>query len=411
MKSEGGALHQQTLSRWCRRAPYAIAVAVVGALLIYAFTPDPVLVEVASAELGALQVSVDEDGFTRAHDRYVITAPVSGRLARIELHDGDAIAQDQRITQIWPLPLSAREREEAMARVAAAQALEREAGQRITHSKSDYEQARRERQRVERLVANGFVSPQAVEQARVAETTSANELEAARFRAQSAAADVLTARAGLLAIEGAGREPTASVPVVSPVQGRVLRISDASERVVSAGAPLVTLGDATKLEVVLDVLSTEAVKVKPGVPVILEGWGGDKPLRAKVRVVEPFAFTKISALGVEEQRVNVIADFVDAPTELGDGYRVDARIIVWSADSVLQLPTSALFRHREKWAVFAVENGRAKRRDIELGRRNALNAQILGGIEAGARVIRHPSNDIEEGTRVVWRSQLSGNDP
>jgi HlyD family secretion protein len=406
MKREGAVLRKQTLSRWWQRVPYAITAAVIGALLVYAFTPNPVLVEVASAERGALQVSVDEDGFTRAHDRYVITAPVSGRMARIELHDGDAIARDQRITQIWPLPLSAREREEAMARLAAAQALEREAGQRVTHSKADYDQARRERQRVERLVANGFVSPQAVEQARVTETTSANELEAARFRAQSAAADVLTARAGLLAIEGAGREPTASVPVVSPVQGRVLRISDASERVVSAGAPLLTLGDATKLEVVLDVLSTEAVKVKPDMPVILEGWGGDNPLRAKVRVVEPYAFTKISALGVEEQRVNVIADFVDAPTELGDGYRVDARIIVWSADSVLQLPTSALFRHGERWAVFVVENRRAQRRMVEVGQRNALNARILGGLETGARVIRHPSNDIEEGTRVVWRSQL-----
>ncbi len=387
--------------KW-KRAIYAgVALTVVAALALV-LLPDAVPVDVAHVTVGPLQVTVDEDGETRVHDRFAVSAPVAGRVSRIELREGDPVAQHQVVGELWPLPLSAREREEQLARIAAAEALVREASERVRHAQADHEQARRERQRMDKLVTDGFISEQAAEQARVAETTTANELEAARFRERSAEADLRAARAALLAVN-AVRGGSARVPVRSPVAGKVLRILEQSERVVAAGAPLITIGDPTRLEIVADLLSTDAVKVKAGMPVLLEGWGSDKPLRARVRVVEPYGFTKVSALGVEEQRVNVVADFVDPPGPLGDGYRVVAKIIIWSGESVLRAPVSALFRRGDGWGVFVVEGGRAKRREVQIGHRGALEAEVLKGLQPGERVIRHPSNDITDGTRVKVR--------
>lgn len=241
------------------------------------------------------------------------------------------------------------------------------------------------------------MSSQAAEQARNAEVTIANEVEAARFRVKSAAAEVALAKSGLIAVQGGA---DALFKIRSPVAGRILRIADASERVVAAGTPLLTLGDLSKLEVVIELLSTEAVKVKPGMPVILDGWGGKQPLMAKVLRIEPYAFTKVSALGIEEKRSNVIADFVDAPLELGDGYRVNAKIVIWSADSVNKVPASALFRCSEEWCAFVVEKGRAKKHIVKIGQRNAQEAEVLEGLVPGDTVIRHPANQIDEGTRV-----------
>lgn len=377
----------------------ALGAAAIGAIA-WGFVPDPIAVEVTTVQRGPLQVTADEDGETRAHDRYVVSAPVAGRVSRVELHEGDAVRADQIVAQLWPVPLSAREREEQLARIAAAEALVREAQERIRHAAADYEQAKRERLRVDRLVRDGFMSPQGAEQARVLETTSANELQAARFRARSAQADAQVARAALLALDAARGAAPAAIAVHSPVEGKVLRIPDKSERVVTAGAPLVVVGDPSQLEVVIDLLSTEAVKVKAGTPVLLEGWGGDRPLRARVRVVEPLAFTKVSALGVEEQRVNVIADFVDPPGPLGDAYRVEARVVLWSGDDVLKVPVSALFRRGETWNVFVLESARARRREVEIGHRGALEVEIVKGLSVGEQVVRHPSNDVEDGRRV-----------
>jgi HlyD family secretion protein len=178
-------------------------------------------------------------------------------------------------------------------------------------------------------------------------------------------------------------------------------VLEKSERVVEAGTPLLIIGDPSNLEVVLDVLSTEAVKVQPGMPVILEGWGGNQSLRAQVRVVEPFAFTKVSALGVEEQRVNIIADFIDPPGPLGDGYRVEGRIVIWEQSKVLKIPASSLFRVGTDWSVFIVENGRAQRRQVEVGHRSTLEVEIINGLRAGEQVIRHPSNQLREGIRIA----------
>ncbi|MDH5534255.1 MAG: efflux RND transporter periplasmic adaptor subunit [Betaproteobacteria bacterium] len=384
------------------RTLWTAAVIGITVLVVLAFQPQPIKVETARAARGPLVVTVDEEGETRAHDRYLVAAPVAGRLERIALHEGDAVAEGDVLARLQPIPLSAREREEQLARVAAAEAIVREAEERVRRAAVTAEQASRERERVDKLVSQGFISPQAAEQAKVVETTARNELDAARYHAQSARADARSARAGLMAVAPAGGKAPV-IEVRAPAAGRVLRIPEKSERVIAAGAPLVTLGDPQALEIIIDVLSTDAVKVKPGMPVLLEGWGGSGVLRAKVRVIEPFAFTKVSALGVEEQRVNIIADFVDPPRPLGDGYKVDARIVIWEAQDVLRVPASALFRVGDSWALFVVEEGRARRREVKVGQRNSTYAEIAEGIGAGAAVIRHPSNEITDGARVEVR--------
>ena len=371
-------------------------------LVVLAFQPRPLKVEIARAARGPLVVTVDEEGETRAHERYVVAAPVTGRLERVALREGDAVAQGDVVARLHPIPLSAREREEQLARVAAAEAMVREAEERVRRAAATAEQATRERARVEKLVKEGFISPQAAEQTKVAEATTRNELEAARYHAQSARADARSARAGLMAVAPPGGRALV-IEVRAPAAGRVLRIPEKSERVVATGTPLITLGDPQALEIVVDVLSTEAVKVRPGMAVLLEGWGGNGVLRAKVRVVEPYAFTKVSALGVEEQRVNIIADFTDAPGPLGDGYKVDARIVIWEAQDVLRVPASALFRTGEGWALYTVNHGRAARREVTVGRRNSTHAEIRDGIAAGTAVIRHPGNEIADGARIEVR--------
>lgn len=370
------------------------------AALVWGFLPDPVVVEAALVARGPLQVTVDEDAQTRARDHYAVSAPVAGRVARIELREGDAVEAGQPVAQLWPMPLSAREREEYEARVAAAEALVREAQQRVEHDAADHEQAKRDRQRIEKLVRSGLVSSQEAEQARVAESSSANVLEAARFRARSAQADLQAAQAALLSVANTASGTPAAITLHAPTSGRVLKISERSERIVAAGTPVVVVGDPGQLEIVIDLLSTQAVKVRPGMPVLLERWGGEQPLRAVVRLVEPMAFTKVSALGVEEQRVNVIADFVDAPAGLGDAYRVDAKVVLWSGDSVLQVPGSALFRRGEGWNVFVIDGNHARRREVTIGHRGARDVEIVAGLEEGEQVVRHPSNDVDDGKRV-----------
>jgi HlyD family secretion protein len=233
--------------------------------------------------------------------------------------------------------------------------------------------------------------------------TASIEVDAARSRARAAAADVKLAQSGLGIARKDGPGAVRLVQVRAPVAGRILRIQDASERVVAAGSPLLTLGELDRLEVVIEFLSSEAVKVKAGMPVLVEGWGGDKALRAKVRLVEPFAATKVSALGIEEKRTNVIADFVDSPGPLGDGFRITARIVTWQAEQALKVPSSALFSCKDGWCVFTVEDGRARRRTIDVGHRNPLEAEVLKGLQAGQVVIRYPGNQLQEGARVRVR--------
>jgi HlyD family secretion protein len=372
----------------------------VASLVAYALWPSPIVVETAKIARGALQVTVDQEGETRVHDRFVISAPVPGRLMRVDLEDGDSVRANQIVARIDPLPLNQREKEEVLARVQTAQANLRQARAREARARADANQRRRDRDRAEHLARDGVISAQALDQARNADITAAEELSAAEYSSEAAASDVNVARAGLIGIDAEPGKPRPLVELRSPVAGRVLRITEKSEHVVSAGTTVLAIGEPGKLEVVADVLSTDAVKVHPGDAVLLTGWGGDRPVRARVRLVEPSGFTKVSALGVEEQRVNVISDFVDPPGPLGDGYRVEAHIIIWSGEDILKIPLSALFRRDQSWSTFVIANGRASVREIKIGHRNESDAEVLSGLMDGESVIVHPPNQLADRMRM-----------
>ena len=317
----------------------------------------------------------------------------------MELHDGDPVKQGQVVALLDPLPMDARQRQEATARLDAAKALAREANLRVTRGQTDLEFATAERRRAERLVADKFVSPQGADKAIAAENAARAEWAAARSREQAAMADVRAAEAALFA---AGQPGTRrQVPLTSPVDGYVLKVMEKSERTVAAGTPLISVGDPTRYEIVVDVLSTDAVKIRPGNTMLLEGWGGGKGLRARVRLVEPVAFTKVSALGVEEQRVNVIADPVDPLGPLGDGYRIEARIVIWSEDKVAKVAGSSLFRVGDAWHVFVADQHHAREREVKIGQRNQDEAQVLSGLAPGDKVVRFPGNQLRDGARIA----------
>ena len=383
-----------------RRILWLIAAIGIGGIVAFALAPSRLLVEVGRVESGPLQVTIDQEGETRAHDRFIMSAPVPGRLLRVELEDGDTVKRDEIVARLDPLPLSQRERQEILARVEAAGAAEHQANAREAHAREDWEQAHRDRDRAERLAHDDLIPAQALELARNADITAAQELDAAKYSAQMATSEVKVARSGLVGLEIGPGKAGPLIQLRAPVAGRVLRVVEKSERVVPAGTPILTLGDSKQLEIVADVLSTDAVKIQPGMPVFLEGWGGDHPIRARVRLVEPGGFTKVSALGIEEKRVNVISDFVDPPGLLGDGYRVETRTVIWSGEKVLKVPQSALFRQGSGWSVFAIDGGRAKRRDVEIGHRNQTEVEILSGFGVGEEVILHPSNQLNDGARV-----------
>lgn len=376
----------------------AMGVAAV-ALIVYALRPAPVAVDVVPVARGPLQVTIDEEGRTRVRDRYVVVAPATGRVARITLEEGAPIARGAEVARLYAAPLDPRGREEGLARLRAAEDAQRATAAAVAEARAAVEQARRTHSRAESLFARNGLSADQREQAALAETTGVQRFEAANFRAQAAAHDVEQARAAVAAVGASG-----VLRLVSPVRGRVLRIPERSERVVAAGTPLLELGDPARLEIVADLLSEDAVKVKPGDRITVEGWGGERPLEAHVRVVEPSGFTKVSALGVEEQRVNVIADLDVTPPQLGDGYRVETRVILWEGKNVLKVPASALFQDSGEWRVFVVKRGRAHLQAVQVGHRNPFDAEITGGLAEGDLVIRHPTDKLADGVRVSLRS-------
>lgn len=384
-----------------------IVIAVVVGLVAMWFRPTPVRVDVAGASRGPMRVTVGGEGKTRVRDRYVVATPVAGRLRRITLRRGDNVVQRQFIAEIEPLPLAPldpRQRAEAVGRVRAAEDASAEVDRMVLRYKASYEQARRDLKRSETLARDGVVARQEVEEAETAVATSQREYEAVRSRGEKAAHDVEVARAALLAVN---RSPaTATVKVQAPAGGRVLRVLEESERVVSAGTPLLELSNPSKLEAVIELLSTDAVKVAPGAMVFIENWGGPKALEGHVRLIEPSAFTKVSALGIEEQRVNVIVDLLELGETLGDGYRVEGRVVVWEATDALRVPVSALFRRGETWSLFRVENGIARVRDVEIGYFTSSEAEVRSGLEEGVEVVMHPSKEISDGTRVEVASRL-----
>jgi HlyD family secretion protein len=433
---------------------YGAIALVVAILLVIAFRPSPISVEVGQVERNNLQVTVDEEGKTRVRDRFTVAAPVAGRLRRIALEAGDPVAQGQVVARIDPLPLNAQvaaaqarlrelraQREgvetqrpkqatlaQAEARIRAAEAAQRAAAARVLEAQAALTQARRDRQRSESLVTEGAISRQDFELAQLEETTREQELTVAERSADAAQAEVVAAQRDLDVLEAEQVDPdyllrvydaqiaqveadlatladdAAQTEISAPQSGNVLRVMQESARYVEAGTELLEVGNAENLELVVDVLSTDAVRIQPGNLILVDQWGGDTLLRATVRSVEPSAFTEISALGVEEQRVNVIADFDQASVPLRDGFRVEARIVVWAGEDVLTVPVSALFRCEDAdWCVFAVEGDRAQQRPVQIGPRSDLLAELQAGLEEGATVILHPTDEIESGKRVAPR--------
>jgi HlyD family secretion protein len=368
------------------------------AFLAYTFRPTVIPVEIAAVERGPLRVTIDEEGRTRVRDRYVVVAPAAGRVARIALQEGAPVRRGMVVARLSAAPLDPRSREQAVARLDGAEDAQRAAAAAVSEARAALDQAARSRGRAESLFAKHLLSPEQREEAALAETTAVRRFQAADFTAQAAAHDVEQARA---VVAGGGGS---SLPLVSPVRGQVLRIPERSERVVTAGTPLLELGDPTRLEIVVDLLSEDAVKVRPGDRMLIGDWGGERPLEAHVRVVEPSGFTKVSALGVEEQRVNVIADLDETPPQLGDGYRVETQVVLWEG-TALKVPSSALFQDGDRWRVFVVREGRARSGVVQVGHRNPFEVEITGGLVAGDLVIRHPTDKLADGVRVAARSR------
>ena len=382
---------------WKRSLAALATLALVAAIAI-ALRPAPVPVELGSVARGDLRVTVEEEGKTRTRDRFVVSTPATGRLLRVRLEEGDAVREGDVVARLEPLPLDERARAEARARLKAAEAAHRAAEARVRQTSTSLEQARRNHERADKLAGEGLRSPEEREQAELAEASLARELDAAKFSARAATFEAEVARATLEA-DLPGRPAGNVISLKSPVNGRVLRVLQESERSILAGSPVLEVGDPSNLEIVIDLLSTDAVRVKPGAAMTLDG-GEGRILRARVRTVEPSAFTKISALGVEEQRVNVIGDLEEPPGRLGDAYRVEASITLWEGKGVLKVPASALFRRGSGWSVFVNEGGRARLRSVEVGQRNPTQAQVLGGLKDGETVVLHPSDRIEDGVRV-----------
>ncbi len=393
-----------------KRPLWWLAGAAIVFAIGFALRPQPVPADFATVGQGALMVTIDEEGETRVRDRFVVSAPVTGRVLRIGLEPGDPVRRGETvIASVQPaLPplLDRRARDEAEARVAASQAAIDRARAARDRAQIERDLAWADVKRQRELDQGGLVSQERIESVQTGARALDEALRAAESGVRAAEYELQAARAALT--DAAGRRDTGPpVAVRAPVTGVVLRRLRESEAIVPAGEPLVELGDPQNLEVVADLLSTDAVRVPAGGRVLIEGWGGDRTLHGLVRRVEPSGFTKVSALGVEEQRVNVLVDFEDpaaAWQALGDGYRVEIRVIVWERDDVLKVATNSLFRVGDEWAVYVVEDGRARRRSVRVGQRNGLEAEILSGLEAGERIILHPGDLVQDGAAVAPRS-------
>ena len=389
-----------------RLLKWGLPIAAILVLLMLSLRPQPVAVDLATVERGTLQVTVEDEGQTRVRERFVVSAPVAGRLLRIELEPGDpAVAGETLLALFQPAPLDARSRAEAEAGIRAAEAGLGAARAEHQRVEAELAFARADVERVRRLASEEIVARERLDEA---ETVLASRQEAARaaaFSADRARGELERARAALLAA-GTSSDTLGAIELLSPVDGVVLVRRRESEATVLAGEPLLELGDPASLEIVTDLLSSDAVQVRPGQRAIVEHWGGEGSLNGRVRLVEPYGFTKISALGVEEQRVNVVIDLTDPRQEweaLGDGYRVEVRVVLWEGEDLLEVPMSSVFRVADGWAVWQAVDGRARLARVELGARNGLEAELLDGLAAGDAVILHPSEAIAEGVRVEPR--------
>lgn len=396
------------LKRWLGIGLLAAAII---AAIVYGFRPQPVPVELAEVKRGPMRVTVEEEGKTRVTDRFVISAPVAGFARRIPLEVGDAVKEGQVVATIEPsraAALDTRSRAEAQARVSAAEASLAAAEERVRSAAADVAYWEGRLSRVRALFKSGDMPQETVDQA----TTEYSRAEAAHKAAvhtvETVKGELRAARAAVeYSAATAADGPPELVTVRSPVSGRVLAVTRKSEGAVLPGLALIELANAQSLEVVVELLSADAVRIAPQTRVLFERWGGDRPLEGRVRLIEPTAFTKVSALGVEEQRVRVIVDFTSPRslwTRLGDAYRVEAAFVLWESNDVLQLPASALFRYQDGWAAFHYDNGFARRRPVQVDHRNGVAAEVLGGLNAGDKVVLYPDDTVADGKQIAERS-------
>ena len=399
-------LKKNVAPAWRRRLPL-LGGALLVALIVIGLWPKPVPVEVGTVTRGNLVVTVDEEGMTRVRNRYVVSAPVAGQLRRIEWKPGAIVEAGKTVLAVMEASgadfLDVRSQAQAEARVRAAAAAREGANAQRERARAAAKLYGEELARLKQLFAEKVLSAQEYDMAQMRAATATQDERAAEFAVQVAEFELQQAEAVLTRGTAEASAKADPLVITSPVNGRVLKVYQESARVVTGGLPLLEIGDPTDLEVRVEVLSRDGVAVQPGARVILEQWGGSEPLTARVRLVEPSAFTKISALGVEEQRVYVIADFTD-PLErrgtLGDNFRVEARIVTWEGTNVLRAPAGALFQRGTSWRAFVFEKGRAQLRDVKVGRTNGLETEILDGLRENDRVVVYPGDKVADGTRV-----------
>ena len=402
---------RRKLTRALRRGLLGAIIVAAAVAAVWAMRPRPVAVDVALSARGPLVVAIEESGMTRVKDRYVVSAPVTGSVARLRLEPGDMVHEGDALAEIAPALsplLDARTRAEADARLGAALSALGQARAQIARATAARELAALELTRVQKLASTGSLPAQALEQAEFAARMRAEEVASSEFAGKVATEEVRIARvaAGRSGKDGEVSAHNGHVDVLAPVSGRVLRVHQKSAGIVQAGTPLVEVGDPAALEVIVDLLTTDAVSVRPGTQVVLQGWGGGAPLAGRVRVIEPSGFTRPSALGVDEQRVNVVVALTE-PAErwasLGDGYRVEAHLVLWQSADVLKVPLGAVFRHGDGLAVFRVENGTARLTPVTVGHRGESEVEILAGLSPGAGVSVHPGDRVKDGVRVEAR--------
>jgi len=384
-----------------------IGTALALALLVWAFMPAAVEVELAAVSEGRFERSVQEDGKTRLRERYVVSTPLTGRVARVDLKQGDSIERNQVLATLWPVSpnlLDERTRQEQRERIGAMEAGVLRVNANVERAKAALEQAVADLKRSETLAQQGFVSPTQNETGRLTVRLRERELESAKQEEHAARHELDQSRIAIRQFtQGYEGTPQRNWAIRSPIAGKVLKVNQQSEGVVQAGTPLIELGDPSRLEVVVDLLTEDAAQIKPGTLATLSNWGGPEVLQARVRLVEPAAFTKVSALGVEEQRVNAVLDITSDPKAwqtLGDGFKVDVRVLLQVVEKAIKIPVSALFPLGSHSALFVIEDGRAHQHQVEVLARNGSEAWVKTDLPPGTQVIVYPPTSLKEGTRV-----------
>lgn len=393
---------------WRKFLLYAVGAALL-AFIVTGLLPKPVEIETGAVTTGPLVVTVLEEGKTRIRSRYVVSPPVAGYLRRVPVRAGDPIVAGETLLATLQATTSSfldpRAAAQAQAAVKSAEAAVAQRNEQVNSASSELELARKELTRAGQLRQKGAIAAQEFDTAANRVEVLGKQLASAQFAQQVAQFELAQAKAALMQATGDEEQTSRPVEIRAPVDGYVLNVYEESARVVTAGQAIMEVGDPRDLEAEIELLSSDAVNVKPGAEVSIEQWGGREPLKGHVVLVEPGGFLKVSALGVEEQRVKVRVNFTDLPAGvLGDRYRVEARITTWQGENVLQLPAGALFRRGNDWMAFVVEGGKAKLTKVVIGQTNGIAAEVKSGVTEGQSVILHPPDTVADGVAVRARN-------